>query len=275
MPQNPRVELLYPSGVQGLLEEARIDVTEILDRLPVSRAAAMTEDAGIKFETNQFPMYFTGAFEAPLVLVHLNPKLSKRMDDQKFTTFDEYLDGHRRFGHLHWEHDPKYRSAFDRKQVRFLQHFGVIEFLNDTDPPCSRTNPARAIDHKLQLELVPYATPDFPTNRFSAEDLAPHFKRVLDVVAAYDRKYVLFCGAVFEKLLKQSGYELEWDYHDFHLPLVAGGMSKNPYHLSNVLINYSGEPVQAAVARSFAIPGIPMSHYGQMCHQLYDAWKRE
>jgi hypothetical protein len=273
--QKPISELKFPAGVQRLLDEARIDVTEVLHHLPVSRATTMTEDTRIKFETKQFPMYFTSAFEAPLVLVHLNPKLSPRMNDQKFRTFDEYLDDHRRFGHLHWEHDPKYRSAFDRKQVRFLKHFGVIEFLDDSDPPSSSTNPARAIDCKLQLELVPYATPDFPTSRFSVEDLRPHFQRVLDVIAAYDRKYVLFCGAVFEKLLNQSGYELEWDHHDFHLPLVAGGMSKNPYHFSNVLIDYSGEPVRAAVARSFAIPGIPMSHYGQRCHQLYDAWKRE
>jgi hypothetical protein len=62
---------------------------------------------------------------------------------------------------------------------------------------------------QYKLELVPYATPDFPTGRLSVHELSPHFQRVLDVISAYERRYVLFCGAVFEKLLKQSGYELQ------------------------------------------------------------------
>jgi hypothetical protein len=114
-----------PEGVQSLLNEARVDVTEILQNLPVSRAQALTQRTKISFETKQFPMYFTGAIEAPLRLVHLNPKLSARMDDQGYSTFDEYVDGHRRFGQLHWGEDPTYRSAFDRKQVRFLRPFSV------------------------------------------------------------------------------------------------------------------------------------------------------
>jgi hypothetical protein len=271
----PHGEQGVPEGIQSLLNEARVDVTEILQHLPVSRAQALSQRTRISFETKQFPMYFTGAFEAPLVLVHLNPKLSARLDDQGYSTFDEYVDGHRRFGHLHWGEDPTYRSAFDRKQVRFLRPFGVIDFLDDSDPRQDRTNPARAIDQKLQLELVPYATPDFPTSRFSVEDLSPHFRRVLDAIAGYDRKYVLFCGAVFEKLLKQSDYELEWDHHDFHLPLVNRGLSKNLYRFSNVLIDYQGGTVRAGVARSFAIQGIPMDFYGERCHQLYNAWGNE
>jgi hypothetical protein len=275
VPQPPQTTSAFPAGVKRLLDEAQADVSEVLAHRPVSRAVAFSETIGIRFESKQFPMYFTGAFDAPIVLVHLNPKLSTRMEDQGFTTFEEYIDGHRRFGQLHWENDATYRSAFDRKQVRFLRPFGVIDFLDDTDPPRSRINPARAIDQKLQLELIPYATPDFPTSRFTVRDLSPHFRRVLDVITAYPRQYVLFCGAVFEKLLEQSGYEMEWDHHAFRLPLVAGGMSKSPYHFSNVSINYGGGRVRAGVARSFAIPGIPMSHYGERCHQFYDGWKLE
>jgi hypothetical protein len=114
--------------------------------------------------------------------------------------------------------------------------------------------------------------PDEPVLRGGSE---PHFQRVLDAIAGYDRKFVLFCGAVFEKLLEQSDYELEWDHHDFHLPLVNGGLSKNLYRFSNVLIDYQGGTVRAGVARSFAIQGIPMDLYGERCHQLYNAWGQE
>lgn len=272
MNQSQRDEGKIHLGISRLLKEAETDVVEVLHGLPISRAEEMSTITGIDFETRQFPMYFTGAVEAELVLVHLNPKLSVRMNHQKFTTFEEYIDGHRRFGHLHWEEDPTYRSAFDRKQVRFLEPFGVIDFLADSDPPQSRTNPARVIDQKLQLELVPYATPSFPTSRFEAKDLAPHFQRVFDVISAYHRRYVIFCGAVFEALLEQSDFDLVWDHHHFHLPLKSGGESKNLYHFSNVLIKGTDMTVRAGVARSFAVRGIPMLPYGAKCHEFYDAW---
>jgi hypothetical protein len=81
----------------------------------------------------------------------------------------------------------------------------VIDFLDDSDPRHDRTNPARAIDQKLQLELIPYASADFPTQKLLKVNLSAHFERVLDVITDFPREYVLFCGAVFDELLKCSG----------------------------------------------------------------------
>ena len=114
-----------PPGIRRLFDEARFDVDEVLQGREMSRTVALARATGIEFETRQFPMYFTGDFEALLVLVHLNSKASRRMDNDSFDSFDKYLDGNHRFGYYHWEMDSTYRSAFDHKQVRFLRPFGA------------------------------------------------------------------------------------------------------------------------------------------------------
>jgi hypothetical protein len=214
-------------------------------------------------------MYFTGAFDSKLVLVHLNPKLSDRLGGPLYDDFGAYYDEHRRFGYHHWELDPTYRSAFDHKQVRFLRPFKVIDFFPETDGKHQRANAALAIDRKLQLELIPYASPGFAARDFSINLLQPHFERVLDTIVAFPRDYIIFCGAVFDDLLKLSGRETF--RLDHHFPLATEqGTSKNEYRFSNVAFSYGGATIRAGIARSFAIQGIPMSAYGSKCHELYD-----
>ena len=219
----PRLELdQWPTGVARLLDEAKIDVEQVLAGSEVERANLLSKVTGLPFESRQYPMYFTGDFAASLVMVHLNPKLSDQMNDPGFTSFEDYVEGHQNFGHIHWELDPNYQSNFDRKQVRFLRPFNVIDFLDTADPRHDRSNPARAIDRKLQLELVPYASPDFSARDFSIDYLSHHFERVLDVITAFSHLYVLFCGAVFDDLFSHGSQLVSRSEHRFHLPTVKG-----------------------------------------------------
>ena len=130
-------------------------------------------------------------------------------------------------------------------------------------------NPARAIDRKLQLELVPYASANFPMREFPYDVLDLHFERVLGVIASCPRRYVLFCGAVFDDLLDRSGRLVGRKDYSFRLS-TAGGTSKGEYRFSSVNIRYDGGVLRAGVARSFATQGLPMSAYGDMCKGLYD-----
>jgi hypothetical protein len=260
----------WPSGIGRLIEEARRDVEEVLATGRLSRAVRLVERTGIDFDPSYFPMYFTGAFEARFVLVHLNPKLSKRLSGAPYTNFREYFDAHRRFGYHHWEQDPTYRSAFDHKQVRFLRPFAVIDFLQEGAPGARRKNAALAIDAKLQLELVPYGSPSFPTRRIPADVLQPHFDRVLAAVAAFPRDYVMFCGAVFDDLLDQSGRIVSREDHRFRLPTTRG-TSTNQYRFANVVIEHDGARLAAGIARSFAVQGLPMPEYAARCRDLYRA----
>jgi hypothetical protein len=213
-------------------------------------------------------MYFTGAFESKMVLVHLNGKLSEQLTRGTYPDFDTYVDAHRRFGYHHWEQDLNYHSPFDQKQVRFLRPFGTIDFLPDSDPAHVRTNTALALDCKLQLELIPYASPAFVHSDFSSEILAPHFQRVLSAIAAYPRNYVIFCGAVFDRLLKEFEVKSSRENFNFVLPTTKG-VSVSQYRFSNVMFRLGDSTIHAGIAQSFAKQGIPMDAYGAKCHELY------
>lgn len=259
----------WPPGVQRLLDEIRFDVDDLIANGRMSRAAALIERTGVDFDPTCFPMYFTGDFAARLVLVHLNPKLAD-LSRPRFADVDSCLERHRRFGYYHWGQDPTYKSRFDHKQVRFLRPFGAIDFLLGTDAASMRRNAELAIDAKLQLELVPYASRTFPTHRLSATTLRAHFDRVLGAIAAYPRDYVLFCGAVFDELLETAGIVQARTDHRFRLP-TSNGLSVDEYRFSNVTLRLGDAEVRAGVARSLAIQGIPMAAYGERCHELYDA----
>ena len=54
----------------------------------MSRAADLAERSGVDLDPTYFPMYFTGAFEARIVLVHLNPRLSQRLTGPRYADFE-------------------------------------------------------------------------------------------------------------------------------------------------------------------------------------------
>ena len=98
--------------------------------------------------------------------------------------------------------------------------------------------------------------------------LGPHFARVLAAISAYPRRYVLFCGAVFDDLIETSGLLISRTEHRFHLH-TKGGESKIEYRFSNVEFSLEGLNVQAGIARSFATQGLPVDAYGTVCSELY------
>lgn len=260
----------WPEGVQRLINEAHADFDELREHLRLEGVAELAKRTRTLFDPTYFPMYFTGKFESPFVLVHLNPKLSERLRNPHYSDFDDYLDCHRNFGFRHWILDPTYKSAFDHKQVRFLKPFHVIDFHPDSEPGSQRANAALACDEKLQLELVPYASPGFAANDFSVELLQPHFERVLEVILAYPRDYVIFCGVVFDAILNTSDLLTSRHDHRFHLPTKAG-VSQMVSRFSTLELAVRGSTIRAGVAQSFAKQGIPMPAYGAKCHALYKA----
>lgn len=266
--RGPSSDQIWPAGITNLLAEARNDVEQLHSNGEMERAVELSTRTGMSFDASCNPMYFTGAFESSLVLVHLNPKLGEKLAGYRYEDFGDYYAKHRKFGELHWGLDPFYYSPFDLKQVRFLRPFGVIDFLPTTKSDHQRSNAAMAIDGKLQLELIPYASQKFETSKLSKELLKVHIDRVLSAIVAFPRQYVIFCGAVFDDLLDSSGLLSCRRDHQFHVP-TKNGQSKSKYQFSNVKFLYEGVEVRAGVARSFATQGIPMDAYGLACSRLY------
>ena len=150
--------------------------------------------------------------------------------------------------------------------MRFLRHWGVIDFLDAETSDEKRTNAARAIDQKLQLELIPYGSPKFPPDGIPPDVLAPYYERLMRVITAYPRDYVILCGTIFESLF--APYIVERDDHSFRLP-TSTGVSRVEYRFSNLALAFDGRMVAVGIAPNFASPGVPMDAYGQTCHERY------
>jgi hypothetical protein len=250
----------------------RADLDEFLATRTMQRAIDLSKQTGQHFNHNHYPMYFTGKLEARIVLVYLNPK--HQNDDAPSYTgplwlqdIESYLAYHQHFGKtVYGPSAPRtHKSPFDQKQIRFLRPFGVIPFVEEHSQDDHFVNLERVCDEKLQLELIPYSSDTFSAKGFTPAILQPHIERLLDVISACPRDYVLFCGQIFETFFRES----ITDTHVFKLPKNDGRMTQNKTRFSNIRFTYNGTIVCAGLAHSFAQQGIPMDAYGRQCKALY------
>lgn len=173
-----------------------------------------------------------------------------------------YFDAFRYFGaHSYGPGSTgEHKSQFDYKQVRFLRPVEVIDFTEGKTLADRRENLRRVIDDKLQLELVPYGSSDFSGRRFPSQLLRPHFERVMGVIAAHPRQYVIFCGSIFAKLLPSGAVG---DEHAFDLTKKDGSEARQRSRFANLRIPWRGHTIAAGLAHSWAKKGIPMDAYAR------------
>lgn len=243
----------------------------------LSRAAALSTATGQRFQTDTMPQYFTGRLDAPIVLVHLNPKQDDDFPKEingstKFNDVESYIDYFQHFGrHAYGPDSPRtHKSPFDKKQIRFLDAFGAMEFESGDSDAVRFTNLERVVDDKLQLEIVPYGSSSFRTTGFSKEVLSPYWDLALDVIFEADcpRKCVIFCGAVFRPLVQDF---IVGPMHEFHLKTAAGHLERNRSRFANldIIRERDGRRISAGWAPSFSRQGIPMREYGAACKEFF------
>lgn len=258
--------------MEKLTHIMKSDIEEFHLSRKISRAEDLSEQTGMHVNHNEYPAYFFGDPQAKFVLVHLNPKQQDNQSDSykgtfKFADFDEYFKFHRYYGKTHYgEHSNKsLKSPFDLKQIRFIKPFNVIKF-DDTDNKYS--NLEKVMDNKLQLELLPFGSSKFETALIKGDSLKPYIETLLDTITSQERDYVIFCGKVFENLLKD--YILSKKDYEFKLPKIDGATAKNNSSFSKIIINFNGNKISAGIAKSFAQQGLNMSEYGKKCCELYN-----
>jgi hypothetical protein len=252
----------------GLCHEIRTDLDELRATGLMSRAQQLSQAVGQPFAANDYPHFFFGDLDARFVVVHLNPLYTPNpralfQGDPEPCSFEEHFERHRYFGARNYgPTSPRtHRSRFDHKQIAFVREFDVLEF-----GPDKFTNLERVIDDKLQLELIPYGSPSFSPAGFTAQLLAPHFERVMRVITAAPRDYVIFCGAVFSKLLRDDWITQE---HHFRLTKGDGTPEKPTSRFCSLRIPWNGEVVRAGLAQSWARQGIPMGAYAREVRARY------
>jgi hypothetical protein len=190
----------------------------------------------------------------------------------------DYVQAQRWFGSRHYGSEAgEWRSPFDHKQIRFLEPFAVIDFVTAGENGRSRDriNLERVIDRKLQLELIPYASDSFSTSKLSRASslIERHYERVVSVIAGAPRDYVLFCGAIFEKLLAHQ-IKARHD-HAFSLMKSDGTQMRQRSRFSEITLDGPSGEIVAGIAHSWARQGIPMRAYGERVRSLYGATASE
>jgi len=229
--------------------------------LTVQGARALAASSGQHLNHNVFPMFFTGDLYAEFVLVHLNPKQDEDHSELhagrfEFESFADYFEGHHRVGAHHYGPDApgRHYARFDAKQVVFARPFGVIDFVEETTPAARLVNLERVVDRKLQMELIPYRSPNFRTSRFTVPLIRGHFDRVLRVISHKPRRYVLFCGGAFEPPLRHAVV----NEHEFRLTRKDGQPDGMQSRFANLRIPFDGRVVSAGLCHSWPRQGLPM-----------------
>jgi hypothetical protein len=265
---------VYADRYAQLLAEMTADLEEFLAARTISRARRLAAATGQHFNADRLPQFFTGDLDGPVVLVHLNPKQANAPVqvpgwDTTTRTLEEYFDACRHFGaRMYGPSSPRtHRSPFDLKQIRFLQPLDVIDFVQEHSSEDRFTNLERVVDHKLQLEVVPYGSASFAARGLTREVLAPHFGRILATIAAVPRRYVLFCGAVFKPLL----HERVTRWHEFYLRKKNGSLARQRSYFANLLLPHRGDYIRAGLAPSWARQGIHMAAYAEEIRSRYSA----
>jgi hypothetical protein len=271
-PDGPWPPAELPDAIVAFLDEIRVDVDELHATRVLSRAQQLSTRTGVRVNHNTYPVYFTGDLGARVVLVHHNP-FQRANDAERYeggfehADFDDYVARHTRFGHFRWEIGEEPPSPVDYKQLRFLRNWATTG-RNGAARSEQRSEVARAVDECLQLELVPYGSPRFPAQPLPADVLAPLYERLMRVITAYPRDFVVLCGPVLEPML--APYIVDHDDHRFRLP-TSSGTSRAEYAFRNLLLEFDGAPVAVGLAPHFASPGVPMDAYGAACRERYRA----
>jgi len=266
----------YLATYTDFIEQMRVDVDDFIATGVMRRAQELNAGRGRRiFNDNDTPMFFVGDLDASLVLIHLNQKQADKPPELRtkpgFSTTEEYFEQFRRFGANKYgpSSDGTHKSPFDHKQIRFLRPFEVIDFVDERlgNRRDRLTNLERAIDRKLQLELIPYGSDSFSAADFVRRPalLQPHLDRVTNVIAARPRRYVIFCGAVFAPLLAR--YVVE--EHRFGLIRTGCRPTRGSYRFANLVIPHATQPIDAGLAHSWATQGLPMTAYAREVHRRY------
>ena len=226
---------------------------------------------GDKYFCESNPHFFTGNLSADLVLVHLNPKRNKNkvsglydVERPKFNSFEEYFDYFSYFGRYNYGENSErtHKSRFDKKQIRFLKPLNILPFSgNDIYKDLEIV-----MDNKLQIELIPFGSENFNYNKVGIKNIEPFINNILSLIAAKERKQVIFCGRVFDDILKE--YVSKKKVHEFKLQKTDGTFTNGDYHFIEVEIKYNNKVIKAVIAPQYAMQGMPIEQYGIKLNQL-------
>lgn len=238
------------------------------DAVALNEAVRKNSDIKEDYFDTANPQFFTGDLDSKLVLVHLNPKRDNNWGcKNSFSDFEAYMQHHKKFGYEHYGEKSEriHKSPFDMKQIRFLSPFEVLPFNGEKYHDLEIV-----LDNKLQLELIPFGSPNFEYKKVGINNIKTYMEILLDVISSKERKYIIFCGKVFSELLDKGLFQ-EKRKQGFSEQLVKKDetFTKINYQVINIKIKYNNKTICAAIAPQFAMQGCPIDKYGEMVKKYY------
>jgi hypothetical protein len=240
-------------------EEVKKNFDEWQTQGACQEAVGLNKKVGADYFDTANPHFFTGDVAAKLVLVHLNPKRNNGWGAKcDFPDFDTYWQAYSQFGANQYGVNSKrtHKSPFDLKQIRFLKPFGILPFTGDKYHDLEIS-----IDKKLQLELVPFGSPNFNYSEIGVENLKLFVIRLLNLLMESKRDYVMFCGRVFQEILKD--YIVKEKCHVFRLKKTDGNLTQSTFEVINIKLKFNDSEITACILPQYAKQGYPVSEYGQ------------
>jgi hypothetical protein len=220
------------------------------------------------------PHFFTGNPQADIVTIMLNPKRDNKEFKQQsdFDNFDDYWNHYRYFGKNRYGNVNRMKkeknSRFDLNQRLFLRNLGVIDFVDEKNNADILRNLEKAIDNKLQWELVPYGSPNFDFRKIGIFHLKQFLDKTIEIISMHERKRVFFCGAVFRDLAWFENVEFVKN-HKFKLIKNNGRETRDFYEMITINIHAKNKVIKAVVLPQYARQGGPLEAYAKKIKELY------
>ncbi len=226
-------------------------------------AKLLNEKIGNNYFDTSSPHFFTGNLNAELVMVQLNAKREKsEFNKPKVVNYEKYIEDCTNYGrHTYGGVGKSWKSAFDQKMIRFLKPLEILPFTGEIMNDLEIVS-----DKKLQLELVPFGSPDFNYKEIGIANLKPFIERILELILSADRQCVIFCGRVFSMLL--NDYFIDEKKHRFKLKKVNGDLTRDYFELIEVTIQLKDKKIKAVIAPQYAKHGYPINEYGNKLKEL-------
>jgi hypothetical protein len=233
-----------------------------------SEAVNLNRSIGQSYFDEAQPNFFFGDLDATFVLVHLNPKRGIKDYNQKsgFRNFNDYVSFYSNFGKNNYGiNSPRtHKSHFDHKNIRFIKPFRILPFVENN----KYQNLEVVCDKKLQIELIPYGSPDFDYKTIGVKNINPFIERILDLIISKERSKIIFCGKIFIDVL--SEFITQKREFTFKLTKSNGEKTRDDFELINIKIKFKGTEIVAAIAPQFAKQGYPVAEYGEQINSQYN-----
>lgn len=223
-----------------------------------------------KLTSKQFsyenPLYFLGNIRSRTALIKFSSSKENLTIKNKPLDFITYQSVNQSLGEIFLQPDDEeeFENIYyeDIRMFNYLKPFQVLRFKNNS----IKENLQKLTNEKLELELVPYLSPDFSEVDFmnNYKICKPFIERLLNGILSYPRQYIVFIGEGFKNILAE--YIEDFETFNFFLTSPNYPNQKVLARFTRITLKYHNRKVIAGIAESYCdknLDNIMIEKYGR------------